>query len=151
MQTVFSNKKVYHDYAIVEKLEAGISLQGWEVKSIKQSMGDFRGAFIITDLDGSLVLKKANVPAWKTGEPKPETARHRDRRLLVSKKQAQKFAGLAARPGYTMLPLDIYVNDKGLIKLTIAIAKGKKQYEKKALVKEKDIVRQEQRERKGWV
>ncbi len=149
-QTLFSNKRALHDYKVVEQLEVGIALQGWEVKSLKQGMADLRGAFVISDLNGNLVLKNANIPAWKTGLPKKDEEKKRDRLLLLHKRELKKFAGLLMRPGYTAIPASFYVNNRGLVKMQLAIVTGKKKYEKKQVAKEKDLRRRQQRELKGW-
>lgn len=135
---------------MVDKVEAGVELQGWEVKSLKEGMADLRGAFITDNLSGELVLKNANIPAWKSGLPKKEEEKKRDRKLLLRRKQIDKFRGLAQRPGYTIMPLEVLVNDRGLVKIIVAVVKGKKKYERKQAAKEKDIQRRLQRELKGW-
>lgn len=149
-RVIFSNRKVLHDFSVEEKLEAGIALQGWEVKSLKEGMADLRGAFVSDNLAGELVLKNANVPSWKTGLAKKEEEKKRDRKLLVHRREADKIRGLMQRPGYTAVPIDVYVNDRGRVKLTLAVVKGKRKYEKKQVAKEKDMKRQQQRELKGW-
>lgn len=149
-RVIFSNRKVLHDFTVEEKLEAGIVLEGWEVKSLKEGMADMRGSFISSNLGGELILKNANIPAWKTGLPKKDEVKKRDRKLLVRRAEADKIKGLMQRPGYSAVPVEVYTNNQGLVKVTIAVVKGKKKYEKKQVAKEKDIKRQQQRELKGW-
>jgi len=140
---IFTSKKLSRDYQIVDTLEAGIVLQGWEVKSIKARRASFHGAFVIYDFDKSLLLMKGlSVPAWTTAPKVSERDQKRDRILLTSKKEAIKLGLLAKQPGYTLIPKAVYVNDKDLIKVEIGVVKGKKKFEKKQMLKEKDIQRQ---------
>lgn len=149
-RTIYSNKRALYDYKVEDTLEVGIALQGWEVKSLKEGMADLRGAFIATNLEGDLMLKNANIPSWKTGLPKKDEQKKRDRRLLLHKKELKKIAGLISRPGYTAIPKSFYVNNRGLVKMELAVVTGKRKFEKKQVAKEKDMRRRQQRELKGW-
>ena len=145
-RTVFSNKKAYHDFTIVDKLETGIVLEGWEVKSIKNGMGDFRGAFAVIDAGNQLLLRGVNVASWKTGLKQAEDTRKRERKLLAHRREIAKLQGLASRPGYTLIPLEVFISNRGLIKVVIAVVKGKRQYEKKQAVKDRDMKRKMRQE-----
>jgi SsrA-binding protein len=90
------------------------------------------------------MLAGAKVRSWRTAEPQPEAMQTRRRRLLAHRQQAIKLNSMGKRPGYTMVPLELYINDKGLIKLQIAVVKGKKQFEKKNKIKARDLERQMQ-------
>lgn len=149
MKELYSNSGLKYHFEILDTLEAGMVLKGWEVKSIKNRQANLAGAFVEQDVHG-LVLKGMRVPAWKTAPKVPEGEEQRDRRLLVRKREADSFGGMARRPGYTLMPHLMYVDDKGRIKLEIALVKGKKKFQKKQLIKERDIARQIQRELKEY-
>lgn len=151
MRSIFSNKKAAFGYDILDKLEVGIVLRGWEVKSAKAGRFDVSGAFIHLNPEGELLLKGARIPKWDTGEKVTKDEQFRDRKLLARRTQSLKLGGLASRPGYTLIPLDGYVNDRGLIKLTIALVKGKKKFEKKQKIKERDLERQMRRDIKKYL
>ncbi|MCA9379182.1 SsrA-binding protein SmpB [Candidatus Dojkabacteria bacterium] len=142
MKQIYYNKRAKVDYQILDKLEAGIVLFGWEAKSVKAGHVNMTAAYVDTMLGTSLELRGASISSWDSGRMQSDTQKKRDRRLLVHKSQAAKFAQLADRPGYTIIPLSLFVNDKGLIKLEIAVAKGVKKYQKKQKIKERDMRRQ---------
>ncbi len=146
MRKIFSNKKAVYGFDILDQLEVGIALNGWEVKSAKEGRFDVSGAFIDYTAKGELLLKQARIPGWDTAPAVSKDEQFRDRKLLARKVQALKIGGMASRPGYTLIPLDGYVNDRGLIKITVALVKGKKKYEKKQKIKERDLDRQIKRD-----
>lgn len=136
MKVIASNKKAYHNYFIKDKYEAGISLKGHEVKSIRQGS--------VSLLDGHVDIKNneaflVNVFIKKYDKQNNfENDEKKTRRLLLNKKEILKLQKQKLEKGYTVIPLKIYINKKGLVKLEIAVAQGKKLYDKRRSIKEKD-------------
>ena len=136
-QINIKNKKAYFDYELVEKVEAGISLVGTEVKSLRGGLAD---------LDGSYAKISGN-ECWLTGcKITPyEMAGHtnheadRPRKLLLHKKQIEKIKIKLSQRGFTLVPLRIYFNNRGLAKVEIALARGKKQYDKRAALQKAQV------------
>lgn len=143
------NKKANFNYEIIETLEAGLILQGWEAKAIQQKKLNMEFSFITIEQG---VPKIHNVDIT----PPSETSTHvvaeptATRKLLLHKKQISGLIGKIQREGYTLIPLSIYRHDKkGKIKCLIGLAKGKKQFDKREDLKKKAVQRDEQREAKG--
>ena len=141
--TIALNKKARHDYFIEERFEAGLELQGWEVKSLRESR---------VQLTESYILVKNN-EAWLLGvhiSPLTSTSTHitpdptRTRRLLLHRRELDKLIGAVERKGYTIVPLALYWK-KGRAKLEIALARGKQSHDKRAAEKERDWGREKQR------
>jgi len=137
------NKKARHDYFILEQIEAGLVLEGWEVKSLRSKN---------IQLKESYVLLK-NMEAWLLGahiSPLPTTSTHkvanptRTRKLLLHKNEVAKLVGAVERKGFTIVPLSMYWK-KGLAKINIGISKGKQKQDKRASIKERDWQRNKQR------
>jgi SsrA-binding protein len=136
------NKKAYHDYHIEQRFEAGLALEGWEVKSIRAGR---------TQLKDSYVILKQN-EAWLIGmhiSPLQTTSIHtlaeplRTRKLLLHKKELNTLIGAVQRKGYTLATLSLYWK-KNRIKIEIGLAKGKKEYDKRQTLKERDWQREKQ-------
>lgn len=137
------NKKAQHDYVIHENLEAGIVLQGSEVKSLRARKVSLSEAFVV-EKDGELFLHNAHIspydPAAQFGhEPR------RLRKLLVHKREIRRLIGKVARRGFTLIPLRIYLNPKGIVKVSIALASGREKADKRHVIKEKEWNREKQR------
>lgn len=141
--TIALNRKATHEYFIEERIEAGLSLTGWEVKSLRAGR---------LQLNESYVFIK-NSEAWLFGAhltPLTSASTHvnpdpiRSRKLLLHRKEIDKLIGLTERAGYTIVPLKMYWR-RGRVKCEIGIAKGKKQHDKRASLKERDWQRQKQR------
>ncbi|MCZ6564992.1 MAG: SsrA-binding protein SmpB [Gammaproteobacteria bacterium] len=137
------NKKARHDYFILEQIEAGLVLEGWEVKSLRSKN---------IQLKESYVLLK-NMEAWLLGahiSPLPTASTHkvanptRTRKLLLHKNEVAKLVGAVERKGFTIVPLSMYWK-KGLAKINIGISKGKQKQDKRASIKERDWQRDKQR------
>jgi SsrA-binding protein len=137
------NKKAFHDYSIEERFEAGVALEGWEVKSIRAGR---------VQLKESYALVK-NGEAWLFGShisPLPTASTHvhpdplRTRKLLLHRSELNKLIGAVERRGYTLVPLAMYWK-RGHIKLEVGLAKGKKQHDKRAAERERDWQREKQR------
>jgi len=149
MKMLVNNKKAYYNYEVIQKVEAGIVLEGWEVKSVKAGKFNISGAYI-KHIDNELFLVNARVVSYKFGRMKNREQEHRERKILLRKRQITRLATSSKQIGYTIVPLEVYENDIGLIKLTIALVKGKKKYSKKAKLKERDMKRRVEFERKKY-
>lgn len=147
MKVVAQNKKAFFDYNIAEKLEAGIVLTGDEVKSIRAGQVSLLGSFAHIR-DGQLYLVNCNITPYQKAFIKKEEEATRARKLLLHKKEINRLIGDLSKKGITIVPLRLYINDKGLIKVELGIGKHKKVAEKKTAIKERDIKRQTSRELK---
>lgn len=142
-KTVAVNKKAAFDYFFVESFEAGISLEGSEVKSVKNGDVSLRDSFCHLE-KGGLELKNCQIsPYANVGAFAPDP--RRSRRLLLHKSQIRRLADKAAEKGYTIVPVKMYFKGR-FVKVEIALAKGKKNYEKKQVIKDRDISRMAERE-----
>ena len=135
MKIIANNKKANHDYFINEKFEAGIVLTGSEVKSLRINTGSIKESYI-TDKEGELWLTNCYIKKYSSSNDSSDT--NRDRKLLVSKKELNKILGASKKEGMTIVPIILYFNAKGLAKLTIGIAKGKKKQDKRNSIKDKE-------------
>ncbi len=142
-KTVAVNKKAAFDYFFVETMEVGIVLEGSEVKSIKKGDVSLRDSFCFME-NGNLELKNCQItPYAKVGAFAPDP--RRSRRLLAHKAQLDRLTSKAKEKGYTIVPVKMYFKGR-FVKVEIALAKGKKNYEKKEVIKERDINRTAARE-----
>lgn len=145
-KTVAVNKKAIFDYFFVETMEVGIALEGSEVKSVKKGDVSLRDSFCHVE-NGNLELKNCQItPYANVGAFAPDP--RRSRRLLLHKTQLSRLAAKAAEKGFTIVPVKMYFKGR-FVKVEIALAKGKKLYEKKQVKKERDISRTAEREISG--
>lgn len=141
--TIALNKKARFDYQIEEDFEAGIALEGWEVKSLRAGRAQLKESYVIIK-DNQLFLLGAHV------SPLPSASTHvhpdptRTRKLLMHRDEIDRLVGYVERRGYTLVPLSLYWKD-GLAKLKIALAKGKKQHDKRATIKQREWERDKHR------
>ena len=135
MKVIANNKKANHDYFINEKFEAGIVLTGSEVKSLRINTGSIKESYI-ADKEGELWLINCYIKKYSSSNENNDT--NRDRKLLVSKKELNKILVASNKEGMTIVPITLYFNTKGLAKLTIGIAKGKKKQDKRHSIKDKE-------------
>jgi SsrA-binding protein len=141
------NRKALHNYHILETWEAGIALLGTEVKALRAGRGQLQDAYV--DLsDGELWLKQANISPYEFGTHENHEPL-RPRKLLLKKAEIHKIAMKAERKGYTIVPLEIYLNPRGLIKIRIALAEGKTLGDKRESLIARDQKREMDRIRKG--
>lgn len=133
------NKRARFDYDIVETLEAGIKLLGTEVKSVRAGHMSLKGAFV-TVHNEEPVLTNATIPPWQTKNAPKDFDPTRPRKLLLSKAEINRLIGAKQAQGLTIIPVRVYVN-RGRIKVAIALARGKRQYQKKEKKKAADIKR----------
>ena len=143
MKIIANNKKANHDYFINEKYEAGIVLTGSEVKSLRINTGSIKESYI-TDKEGELWLTNCYIKKYSSSNESNDNT-NRDRKLLVSKKELNKILGASKKEGMTIVPILLYFNPKGLAKLTIGIAKGKKKQDKRHSIKDKEWSIKQQR------
>lgn len=133
-----SNRKAFHDYEILDTFEAGIALMGSEVKSLKAHHGSLQDAYVII-IGQEAILKNASIAPYAQAAMFGHEER-RDRKLLLHRKEIHQLIKGTQDKGITLIPLGIYVK-KGLIKVKIAIAKGKKSYDKRSAIKEREAKR----------
>ena len=143
MKLVANNKKAYHDYFIEEKYETGIVLHGTEVKSLRLGKCSIKEAFIRIE-KGEVYIYGMHVSPYEKGNIFNKDPL-RVRKLLMHKSEIRKLIGKLAEQGYTLVPLQVYFKD-GRAKIEIGLAKGKKQYDKRADIAKKDIRREHERE-----
>lgn len=140
--SIADNKKAFHDYFIEEQFEAGLVLQGWEVKSIRDGRVQLKEAYVITK-GGEIFLFGAHIGALPTASTHIHPDAVRTRKLLLKAVEIKKLIGKVERSGYTMVPLNMhYANGK--IKCQIGLAKGKKQHDKRNTEKDRDWQREQQ-------
>lgn len=138
-----NNSKAGFDYEILETIEAGLVLKGFEVKAIKTGKASIKGAYVKI-LNGTPQLIGATISPYQTKNTPSDYDPGTSRRLLFRKGQIKTLIGLSQAQGLTLVPLKLY--DKGgKVKILIGIARGKKKYDKRAAIKEKDIARSKQR------
>lgn len=143
--TLIKNSKAFHDYEILDTFEAGMVLTGSEVKSLRNKNGNLSGSFVKV-YNGKVVLENMHIGIYKPAGPEQHEP-DRNRLLLLHKKQIEKLVQASDEDGKTIIPLEVYTSEK-LIKAKIAIAKGKKKYEKRATLKKRDIEREIDRKMK---
>jgi len=140
---VAQNRRARHDYTIDDTLEAGLVLAGSEVKSLRAGRGSLADSYA-GEKDGELYLFNAHIPAYAAASRFNHEAR-RPRKLLVHRRQLDRLIGATQREGVTLVPLSIYFNDRGIAKVELGIARGKRQYDKRETEKKRDWQRQKQR------
>lgn len=144
MKLLTQNKKAFHDYHILEKIEAGIVLTGDEVKSIRAGQITLTGAFALIR-NGQMILSNCRITPYEKAFQKDEDLASRNRVLLLHKRQISSLVGEIAQKGVTVIPLLIYLTKKNLIKVELGIAKHKNAPSKKMALKERDIKRETSR------
>ena len=143
---IAENRRARHDYQIEEILEAGIILHGSEVKSLRTGRASIAESYA-GDNNGRLALFNANIPVYPASRDNHQPKRVRE--LLVSRKQRNRLLGLIRREGVTLVPLSLYFNDRGLVKLQIGLAKGRKKEDKRQAERDRAWSRQKQRLLRG--
>ena len=141
--SIIQNKKAFHDYFIEEKHEAGIVLEGWEVKAIRAGRCQIKEAYIVVR-KGEIFITGCHISPLITASTHVSTDSTRTRKLLLHSDEINKLIGKVERAGYTVVPLDVHYS-RGKIKLEIGLAKGKKQHDKRETEKEREWQRQKQR------
>lgn len=140
---VARNRRARFDYLIEDTVEAGMMLTGSEVKSLREGRASINESYA-GEHQGGLALINAHIPEYKPAEPFNHAPR-RIRRLLVHKRERDRLLGLIRREGYTLVPVSLYFNDRGIAKLEIGLARGKKMADKREDQKKRDWERQKSR------
>lgn len=137
---IAKNRKAFHDYFVEDRIEAGIELTGTEVCSLRENSAQLRDCFIVIRR-GEAWLNGVHISPYSHGSifnVDPE----RRRRLLLHKKEILKLQQQADRKGYSLIPLSMYFNPKGRVKVEVGVCRGKKEYDKRASIKERDTRRE---------
>jgi SsrA-binding protein len=144
MKTICTNRKAFHEFHIEDKFETGLVLTGTEVKSLREGKANLKDSYAKIK-DGELFLVNAHISPYSCGniynhEPK------RERKLLMHKRELSKLFGKVKERGFTLVPLSMYFNNRNMVKLELALAKGKTLYDKRESIKRKDEKRVAERE-----
>ena len=142
------NKRAKHEYLIVDRLKAGIVLTGTEIKSIRAGKASLVDTFCFV-LDGEMWVKNMYIAPDELGSYNNHASR-RDRKLLLNRKEIRNLQNDASSPGYTIVPLRLFIDENGRAKLEIALCKGKREFEKRASLRERDDKREMDRIRKSF-
>ena len=141
--SIVQNRKASHDYFIEQRFEAGIALEGWEVKAIRAGRAQLKEAYVIVS-NGELFLIGSHISPLLAASTHVSPDPLRTRKLLLNAREISELIGSVERAGYTLVPLDLHFK-KGLIKLEIGLAKGKKQHDKREAQKDREWRREQQR------
>ena len=141
--SIAQNKKAFHDYFVEQKFEAGIALEGWEVKAIRAGRAQLKEAYVIVR-NNEIFLIGCHISPLLSASTHLQPDPVRTRKLLLHTEEINRLIGSVERAGYTLLPLDMHYT-RGRIKVQIGLAKGKKQYDKREAEKERDLVREKGR------
>ncbi|MDP2089993.1 MAG: SsrA-binding protein SmpB [Candidatus Gracilibacteria bacterium] len=134
---ITKNKKAYFDYEITDSWEAGIELRGYETKSVRNGHVNLKGAYIVV-INGELYVKGMHISAWKALPNRESIEVDRVRKIFLHKKTVLFLIGKIKEVGYSIIPLELYFVGS-LIKIRVGLAKGKKAYEKKQILKERTM------------
>jgi SsrA-binding protein len=145
--SIVENKKAFHDYFIEQRFEAGIVLEGWEVKAIRAGRVQLKEAYVIVS-SGEIQLVGCHMSPLPTASTHVTPDPTRTRKLLLHAAEVSKLIGSVERAGYTLLPLDMHYS-RGRVKVEIGLAKGKKQHDKRQAEKEREWRREQQRLLRG--
>jgi SsrA-binding protein len=148
MKVITVNRKAHRDYSLERKFEAGMVLTGSELKSIREGQVNLKDSYVgIRNMEAFLInshIAEYKNASYNNHEP------GRKRKLLLHKKEIRKLEKNLTTRGYSLIPLKMYFNDKGKVKVEIALAKGKREYEKKQRIKDRDVQRDMERELKSY-
>ncbi len=141
--SIVENRKAFHDFLVEERYEAGVALAGWEVKAIRAGRAQLKEAYVVLQ-NGEVFLVGAHVSPLAAASTHVQPDPTRTRKLLLRAEEIRRLIGKVDRAGYALVPLDLHYS-KGRIKLEIGLARGKKQYDKRATEKEREWNREKQR------
>ena len=141
--SIVQNKKAFHDYFVEERFEAGMMLEGWEVKSIRAGHVQLKEAYVVVK-NAEIYLIGCHVTPLTAASTHIHPDPTRTRKLLLHAEEIRKLIGKVERAGYTLVPLDLHYL-RGRVKLEVGLAKGKKQHDKREAEKDKDWKREQQR------
>ena len=142
IKVIANNKKARHDYFIEDTYEAGMVLTGTEIKSIRQGKVSIKESFAKVE-NGEMILYRMNISPYEFGN-RYNVDPLRPRKLLLNKREIMKLIGYTTQDGLTLVPLKIYINDRGKAKLELAVARGKKNYDKRDSIAKRDADRRMQ-------
>ncbi|RDU64991.1 SsrA-binding protein [Helicobacter didelphidarum] len=149
MSIIIRNKKALHDYFIIEQIEAGLVLAGSEVKSLRNGRANLKDSFVRI-INNEAFVFGVHLTYHHTTNPYFKPDEKRVRKLLLHRKQIDKLFGQVSQKGLSIIPLQIYFNKKGYAKIIIALAKGKKEYDKRETIKRKELAREAQASMKNY-
>jgi SsrA-binding protein len=141
--SIVENRKAFHDYFIEERFEAGLALEGWEVKAVRAGRANLKEGYVVVK-NGELMLIGAHIAPLTTASTHVHADPTRTRKLLLHREEISRLIGQVERAGYTLTPLNLHFRN-GRIKLEIGLAKGKKQHDKRATIREREWSREQQR------
>jgi SsrA-binding protein len=137
------NRSIFHEYFIDARYEAGMVLLGTEVKSLREGKASFNDSYCLIH-KGEVWLKSLHIAEYSHGTANNHDPL-RDRKLLLQKREIKKIEAKLKEKGYTLVPLRIFLNEKGLVKIEIGLAKGKKHFDKRETIKQRDVEREMKR------
>jgi SsrA-binding protein len=143
MASLVHNKKAHFNYEVLETFDAGMELFGFEVKALRKGQGSLDGSHV-TIRGGEAYLINAHIPPYQIGNTPKDFDARRNRRLLLTKKEIDTLSGLESQKGLTLVPISVY-NKGSKIKIEIAVARPKKQYDKRESIKKRDADREARR------
>lgn len=149
MKIIAQNKKAFHDYEVLDRMEAGLVLKGDEVKSLRAGQVSLVGSFA-TVHNNELNLINMNISPYSHAYSKGDELSRRTRKLLLHRREINRIIGDISKKGITIVPLKLYFSDKGIVKIELGLCKHKKAHAVKSELKEKDIKRQTRRELRGY-
>jgi SsrA-binding protein len=141
--SIVENRKAFHDYFVEQRFEAGLVLEGWEVKAIRAGRVQLKEAYVVV-MSGELFLIGCHISPLTAASTHVTPDPVRTRKLLLRAEEIAKLVGSVERAGYTLVPIDLHYT-KGRVKLQIGLAKGKKQHDKREAQKDREWRRQQQR------
>ena len=141
--TIIKNKKALFDFNVEEQIEAGISLKGWEVKSLRDNRGNIKESYAVLK-NNEVFLIGAHFSPLRNANITDESEATRTRKLLLNKKEIAKLNGYISQKGYTLIPISMYWKN-GKVKVKLGLAKGRRKRDKRHLIKERDWKREQER------
>ena len=147
-KTITTNKKAFHEYFVLESFECGIELSGTEIKSIRLGKASLVDSFCYIN-NGEIWVKGMNISPYFYGSYNNHESK-RDRKLLLNKREIYKLEDATKQPGYTIVPTLVFIDDHGRAKVNIALCRGKKEYDKRQTLKEKEDRREMDRAMKNY-
>lgn len=141
--SITTNKKAFHDYFVEEKIEAGLALEGWEVKAIRAGRVNLKESYVVVK-NGEIWLLGMHLTPLYTASTHVNPEATRTRKLLLHRDQIDKLIGKVERAGYALIPLDLHYT-RGRVKVEVGLAKGKKMHDKRETEKQRDWDREKQR------
>ncbi|MDA3820067.1 MAG: SsrA-binding protein SmpB [Candidatus Delongbacteria bacterium] len=136
----FKNKKASYQYQLTDVFTAGIQLVGTEIKSIRNGKVNFNNAYCFVDKNSEVYIKGLHIAEYQYGNIENHEPQ-RTRKLLLQKKEIKKIRKYVTERGYTLIPISLFINERGLVKVEIALAQGKKLHDKRKDIKDKDMKR----------